>query len=165
MKNPVNQAGILLGSNIDPEKNLVKALLLLEDSFGTLRLSSAWESASVGFDGPNYLNAAVLVETSLEPQTLAEYVLRPLENQLGRRRQPDKFAPRTIDLDIVTWNHAAVADEIWQHAHAAVPTSQIEPELRLPQTGETLAEIARRLRQGVWVRERKDILAPLEINA
>lgn len=163
MKSSVNQVGILLGSNIDAERNLVKALRLLKDGFGKMQVSSAWETASVGFEGPNYLNAAVLVETTLEPQVLAAQVLRPLEKKLGRQRQGDKFAPRTIDLDIVTWNHTALADEIWEHAHAAIPTSQIEPELRWPQTGETLADIARKLQQRVWVRERTDILAMAEI--
>lgn len=165
MKESINQAGILLGSNIEAEVNLVKALRSLQAGFGSMRVSSAWETSSVGFEGPNYLNVAVLVETSLEPRALAEQVLRPLEKRLGRRRQLNKFAPRTIDLDIVIWNHAVLADEIWEHAHAAVPFAQIEPDLRLPHTGQTLAEIARQLRRHVWVRERTDILSPAEIRA
>lgn len=160
MNRSVNHAGILLGSNIEPEKNLVLALKLLERDLHIKRLSSAWETVSVGFEGPNYLNATVLVETPLEAQALSEVVLRPLEDRLGRRRLQNRFAPRTIDLDIVTWNQATLDEEIWEYAHAAIPTAQVQPDLRLPYGGETLAEIAGRLAQGVWLRERTDILAP-----
>ena len=155
---PVNKAGILLGSNIEPEKNLILALKLLGEGFGNMRFSSAWESQSVGFEGPNYLNAAILVETTLDAQSLNQRILHPLEDRLGRIRQENKFAPRTIDLDIVTWNDNTVDQEIWKYAHAAVPTSQLLPDLRIMQTGETLSEIAQRLAQTVWVRERADVL-------
>ncbi len=158
MNRSVNHAAILLGSNIEPEKNLILALKLLGEGFGNLRFSSAWESQSLGFDGPNYLNAAILVETPLDAKALNQLILRPLENRLGRVRQEDKFAPRTIDLDIVTWNQDTVDQEIWKAAHAALPTSQLLPDLRLHQTGETLSEIAERLAQSVWVRERPDVL-------
>ena len=155
----LNHAGILLGSNIEPEKNLILALKLLGEGFGNMRFSSAWESESVGFDGPNYLNAAALVETPLDAEALNQRILHPLEDRLGRFRQKDKFAPRTIDLDIVTWNQDTVDQEIWKYAHAVLPTSQLLPDLRLPQPGETLAEIARRLRKTVWVRERAEVLS------
>jgi len=158
MNRSVNHAGILLGSNIEPEKNLILALKLLSEGFGNLRFSSAWESQSVGSDGPNYLNAAILVETPLDAKAVYQQILRPLENRLGRVRHEDKFAPRTIDLDIVTWNQDTVDQEIWKSAHAALPTSQLLPYLRLHQTGETLSEIAERLAQTVWVRERADVL-------
>ncbi|OGO29524.1 MAG: 2-amino-4-hydroxy-6-hydroxymethyldihydropteridine diphosphokinase [Chloroflexi bacterium RBG_16_54_18] len=158
MNSPVNHAGILLGSNIEPEKNLILALKLLADGFGYMRFSSAWESLSVGFNGPNYLNAAIIVETPLDAQALNQLILRPLEDRLGRVRQEDKYVPRTIDLDIVTWNQDTFAKEIWKYAHAAIPTSQLLPDLRVPQTGETLSEIAQRLAQTVWVLERADVL-------
>jgi 2-amino-4-hydroxy-6-hydroxymethyldihydropteridine diphosphokinase len=158
MNLPVNQVGILLGSNIEPEKNLILALKLLGEGFGNLRFSSAWESQSVGFNGPNYLNAAILVETPLDAQSLNQRILRPLEDRLGRVRQEDTFAPRTIDLDIVTWNYDTFNREIWKYAHAAVPTSQLLPELRIQENGETLSEIAQQLAQTVWVRERADVL-------
>lgn len=161
----LNQAGILIGSNIDPESNLLQAISLLSQLHSDLRISSAWESASVGFDGPNFLNAAVLVNTNLNLQSLNQQILRPLEGKLGRQRQNDKFAPRTIDLDIVVWNHEPVSDEIWQHAHASIPTSQVLPDLRFPASGETLSQIAQRLAQNIWIKERADILNPSLVMA
>lgn len=164
MNRTLHQAGILIGSNIDPEQNLLQAIHLLGENFHVLRNSSAWESRSVGFEGPNYLNAMVLIETPLDARELNQKVLRPLEKKLGRHRQSNKFAPRTIDLDIVTWNHKPVRDDLWQYAHAALPTSQLLPDLRLSQRKETLAQVAQRLAQKTWVRERADVLKSGQIT-
>src|SRR5918993_2783170 len=58
-------AYLSLGSNIQPETNLVRAIERL-GQYGRLeKISSAWESQSVGADGPNYLNACVLLVTPL----------------------------------------------------------------------------------------------------
>lgn len=145
---------LLLGSNIDPERNLRRAVNRLDRIFGLDGLSNAWETPAFGSDGPNFLNAAVLLHTSLTPLALKERLLRPLEAELGRLRGSDKFAPRTMDIDIVSWNYHPMEEDLWEYAHRAVPVSELLPRLVSPQTGESLGAAAARLASGsaIWLR-------------
>ncbi len=59
----------------------------------------------MGFaDQPDYLNAAVLLETSLSAQQLRETAIATVEATLGRVRSENRNAPRTIDIDIMLFN-------------------------------------------------------------
>ena len=51
------------------------------------------------------------IETSLAPRPLKFEVLRRIESDLGRRRSQDKYAPRTIDLDILAYDQLAVTED------------------------------------------------------
>lgn len=84
--------------------------------------------------------------TDLPAEQLKDTVLRPIEKQLGRLRGPDRFAPRTIDLDILIYAAETLDPDIWNLAYLAVPLSEIMPDLRHPQTGEALSEVAVRLK-------------------
>jgi len=70
----------------------------------------------------------------------------------------DKFAPRTIDIDIVLFDGEFVNDYNWAMAYIIVPLAEIEPEYRNLKTGESIKEIATRLRQKVWLETRWGIL-------
>jgi len=89
MKRPGHQVCLLLGSNIRPEYHLPLAVALLRQELTILRVSSVWESAPVGGQGPNYLNAAVLAISQRNALLLKKRILRPLEAQLGRIRSTD----------------------------------------------------------------------------
>jgi GTP cyclohydrolase IA len=147
---------IALGSNIDPERNLAQAVSMLGRQPG-IRLaaaSSIYESAAVGasIPQPAYLNAAVLVETELEPHALKR-VLRGIEGALGRVRTEDKYAPRPIDLDIALYGQreleldgSLIPDPgILRHPHIAAPLADVAPNWVYPGPGErgrTLRQIA-----------------------
>ena len=65
-------------------------------------ISRVFRTPAVGAaDSPDFLNAAVLCRTELEPLELRERVLREVERELGRRRSSDRFSPRTIDPDLI----------------------------------------------------------------
>ena len=154
-----HQAYLSLGSNIEPEKNLVMALERLQ-LYGTLeRVSQAWESKSVGAEGPNYLNACVLLVTSLNQEELKGQALLPIEIQLGRRRSADRFAPRTMDIDIVIFNGAACDDKYWEQAFVVVPLAEIHPQYENPLTREVILKTATRLRQQIWMETRPEVLS------
>jgi 2-amino-4-hydroxy-6-hydroxymethyldihydropteridine diphosphokinase len=117
--------------------------------WGTIKqVSRVWESAAVGFlEQANFLNAAVLLETSLSPAELKQSVLRPIEQELHRIRDPRNInAPRTIDLDLSLFLTPAECLEldadILTRAFVAIPLAELLPEFVHPQTGQTLAEIA-----------------------
>jgi 2-amino-4-hydroxy-6-hydroxymethyldihydropteridine diphosphokinase len=151
---------LLLGSNIQPEKNLPLAVSFLRQYLQFRRVSSVWETAAVGAGGPNFLNAALLATTSLDAQALKEQVLRPLETQLGRVRTADKFAPRPIDLDIILWDGLMMEPDLWALVHLAVPIAEILPGYRSVSLDETLEEAADRLAQANPVKLRPDVRLP-----
>jgi len=155
----LHQAFLSMGSNIEPEKNLVKAIELLQ-TYGKLeKISNAWESESVGAEGPNFLNACVLLVTPLGQLELKEQALLPIETKLGRQRSADKFAPRTIDIDIVLFNDKPMNDKYWEQAFVVVPLAEIYPEYPNPLTQESIIQTATRLRQQVWMETRSKILS------
>jgi 2-amino-4-hydroxy-6-hydroxymethyldihydropteridine diphosphokinase len=161
MRFPAQQhrACLLLGSNIQPEENLRKAVHLLRQNFQVERGSGVWESAAVGSEGPNFLNAAVIIRTSLKPQQLKESFLRPLEARLGRVRTMDKNASRTIDIDIVAWDADIVDANVWKFAHAAVPVAELLPCYQSEATGEYLEQRAAYLSRSTHIFARREVPA------
>ncbi len=156
---------VILGSNIDREHNLPAAVRLLSEATNVIGVSTVYETIAVGsHQQPNYFNAVVLLETELTPAELKDGLLTMVEQQLGRRRTADKYAPRTIDLDIVLYgdmdsDYIVVGDyipadgrphhipdpDLLRYLHSAVPVAELLPELKHPETGESLHSIAARL--------------------
>ncbi len=163
MSEDLHQACLLLGSNIEPELNLPKAVQLLREQVTVLRLSSTWQSASVDCCYPDYLNLAVLVSTPLDADALKEQVIHPLEAHMGRVRTEDKNAARPIDLDIILFDQELMDPLLWQHAHRAVPVSELLPDYP-SESGETLQEAAHRLSKSTTIQLRKDVGALLTSN-
>jgi 2-amino-4-hydroxy-6-hydroxymethyldihydropteridine diphosphokinase len=150
-----NRAVLLLGSNVDKERNLPAAVHLLRAFCRVVAVSPAYETAPVGpIEQPYFLNAAVLVETDLAAPVLKEMVLNQVEQQLERRRKSNKYAARTIDIDLVLFNDDVFAlgrrripdPDLRRYLHVAVPVADLLPEFIHPETGERVAAIAKRLR-------------------
>jgi 2-amino-4-hydroxy-6-hydroxymethyldihydropteridine diphosphokinase len=158
-------ACLLLGSNIEPEVNIARAITLLRDIFPTVRLSSIWETPPVGSPGPSFLNVAVLVETALDASQLKARVLRRIETQLGRLRSADKFAPRTIDIDIITWDADVLDNNLWKYAHLAVPVAELLPCFQSGETGEYLEQVAERLAHLTPIKARPEVFAEAGFTA
>lgn len=166
MSPETHRAFILLGSNIDSERNMVAAVRLLREACRVLAVSSAYETVPVGVVGqPSYLNAAVVIETPLDPVALKEDVLCSIERQLGHVRNGNRYAPRTIDLDLALYNAEvlkldgrAIPDPaITRHAYAAIPLAEIAPDYVHPTTGKTLSEIAAEVPEADDVERRADV--------
>jgi 2-amino-4-hydroxy-6-hydroxymethyldihydropteridine diphosphokinase len=162
-----NLAFLALGSNVEPETNLPNAVRLLE-SVGIIRATSqVWQTAPVGFsEQPDFLNAVVLLETDLPVEQIINSVIPTIEQSLERRRDPNnKNAPRTIDVDLVMFNdmrgkilgHEIPDPEILARPFIAVPLAEIAPTILHPVTGETLPQIAARVRVGSTLKPRDDV--------
>ena len=102
---------LALGSNLgDRRKNILDAVSLLEEGFGSpcLRLSSLIETEAEGFEGPSFLNAAALWESSLEPLRILA-LCKDVETRLGREQTGIRldaegrriYSSRPIDVDIL----------------------------------------------------------------
>ncbi len=152
----MHQACLLLGSNIQPSKNIPLAVQLLKQKLPILKVSSVWQSASADCCYPDYLNLAVLVSTSLDAGQLKDQLLRPLEAQMGRVRTEDKNASRTIDYDIILFDGEDLDPELWQQVHIATPIAELFPDLRSSE-GVSLTQAARRLAELTPIELRSDI--------
>ena len=147
---------IAIGSNVGRERNVPLAVAIVRghSRIRLLTVSPIYESAPVGgLPGqPVFSNAAMLVETSLEPQALKAELLA-IEAALGRVRTDDKYAPRPIDLDIAYYGQQVLElggrqipdPEAARLAHIVVPAADVAPDWNHPELRLTLRQIAQNL--------------------
>jgi 2-amino-4-hydroxy-6-hydroxymethyldihydropteridine diphosphokinase len=145
----MHRAYLSLGSNIEPERHLRAAVAELRARFGSLRVSPVYRSKAVGFDGPDFLNLAVGLDTDLDPVALDAW-LHALEARLGRRRGGPRYASRTLDIDIVLFDdivmqgpgHLRIPRPELAEPFVLIPLHDIAPDAREPVSGRSLAELA-----------------------
>lgn len=144
----MSTAWLSLGSNQAPEANLRATADALRERFGTVLFSPVYRTPAVGFDGPDFLNAAAAIETTLDPFELNDW-LHALEERLGRDRSCPRFSSRPIDVDIVFYDQRVLKGpgnlelprpEL-RHAFVLKPLADIAPGYRVPGDGRTLAEL------------------------
>jgi 2-amino-4-hydroxy-6-hydroxymethyldihydropteridine diphosphokinase len=140
-----------LGSNIERKKNFRFALTKLGQAFGDLQLSNIYETKAEGFIGDNFYNMVIKIESSLN-LTEINKTLKGIEEQAGRTISDKKFAPRTLDIDILLFgneNHQPELDiprkEITRYNFVLQPLSEIAPELIHPEHHKTMATLKQEL--------------------
>lgn len=141
-----------LGSNVEREIRLRQAVAALRERFGTIDLSPVYDSAAVGFEGYDFLNLVVGLDTDLGVEAVNE-IFHGIENQLGRDRSLPKFASRSIDLDILTYGDLVLSKpgirvprpEILENAFVLKPLQDLAPDSQHPETGETYAALWQRM--------------------
>lgn len=148
---------ISLGSNIQPEINLVNAVHLLRNYTTLLAISPVYRTAPQGYtQQDHFLNMAVKVHTYRTPLEFKIQVIDRIESELNRVRDPNnKNAPRTIDLDISLWDNDILeyGDKPWhipdkditRWTHVAVPLAKLAPDYVHPTENITLSDIAQSL--------------------
>lgn len=99
-----------IGSNIERDHNICSGINCLKEAFGQVDVSSIYESEPVGFNGACFYNLAASVETDM---TLSEVIatLKTIENKHGRTRGEKHFAPRTLDIDVVSYGQLVGLNE------------------------------------------------------
>lgn len=147
------KAYIGLGTNIgNKRRNLITAAALLAEMAGdVLSISSFYETEPWGFESDNtFLNAALLLETELEPLQLLS-LTQEIEKEMGRTQKSDgAYHDRIIDLDILLYdlcviNEAAlVVPHPLMHKRQFVmePLAEIAPMLVHPILNKTMLELA-----------------------
>jgi 2-amino-4-hydroxy-6-hydroxymethyldihydropteridine diphosphokinase len=136
-------AFIGLGSNLNcPAKQVFNAITDLYESplLKVKRVSSLYHSSPLDNKlQPSYVNAVVLIETDLLPLELLSLV-NEIEKQYGRIRMSERFASRTLDLDILTYDNCVMQTETLIIPHPGVvnrnfvlfPMFEIDPDYVLP---------------------------------
>ncbi|GER67620.1 2-amino-4-hydroxy-6-hydroxymethyldihydropteridine pyrophosphokinase [Weizmannia acidilactici] len=139
-----NFAYLALGSNIEPRFSyLLDAVKALENNLEikVCKVSSIYETDPVGYtDQGKFLNMAVKINTGLSPFELLDACLR-IEKALGRKREI-RWGPRTIDLDILLYNHENMETEtlvlphprMHERAFVLVPLTELDNSLIHPVT-------------------------------
>ncbi len=127
----MNQAVIGIGSNIQPKANIEKAIKRIAESQRILNESRIVETEPLaGRDQPNYMNAAMLIQTSMGREELKSW-LRELEGELGRIRKSDRYDSRTIDLDIVVWDGEIVDEDVYEREFLKTAILEVCPGLNI----------------------------------
>lgn len=143
-------AAIGLGSNVGDRLGALRRALSLMKRKGIeiIKKSDVFETPPVGLtDQPRFLNACVLVKTSMGPQLLLAQ-LKEIEVAVGRQDR-GQWGPREIDLDILYIDDLAIRDggleiphpRMHERAFVLLPLSQIAPHWRHPILGKTVEEL------------------------
>jgi 2-amino-4-hydroxy-6-hydroxymethyldihydropteridine diphosphokinase len=139
---------VAAGSNVEPVANLHRALDVLVRQYPSLRCSRAYRNAAVGFEGDDFVNLVVAFDTDDDVHAVLER-LHEAEAACGRARNAPKWAPRSMDLDILLYGDT-VADEpglvlprpdLVRRAYMLGPTAELAPDLVHPTLGSTMREL------------------------
>jgi 2-amino-4-hydroxy-6-hydroxymethyldihydropteridine diphosphokinase len=128
-----------LGSNVDRRNSVRGAVRALRERYGELMVSSVYESPAVGVDAPPFYNLVVGFDSEQRVERIY-HEFRALEAAFGRVRGGDKFAPRTLDIDILTYGSQVLQraefelprDEILRYAFVLGPLAEVAAHERHP---------------------------------
>ena len=149
---PLATAYIALGSNLGDRLVQMQAALnrLAQQAVVVQRVSPVYENRAIGMgEADPFFNAVAVIGTSLAPLALLDLCLA-VESQLGRRRS-DKWAPRTIDLDIIAYGDRELTTERLKLPHPRIeerdfvlyPLRDLAPDLVI--RGRRVADLAAQL--------------------
>lgn len=164
---PVVDVYVSAGSNVAPGENLRLACRELTKRFGPLAISGIYRNPPVGFTGDDFLNLVLCFRTA-EPPAAVVAELERLHVLAGRVRGPERFAPRTLDLDLLLYGDAILPErairvpreDILKYGFVLGPLAELAPDLRHPVTGQTMAELWAGFDQRQYPLERVGDLAP-----
>jgi 2-amino-4-hydroxy-6-hydroxymethyldihydropteridine diphosphokinase len=141
-----------LGANLGDRLGTLRSALSGLATLGEVRgVSALYETAAVGPPQPDYLNAAVLLDSALEPSALLQGMLA-LERAHGRERR-ERWGPRTLDLDLLFSPGLELAEpaltlphpELARRAFALAPLLDVVPAACEPSSQRPYADLFRGL--------------------
>jgi 2-amino-4-hydroxy-6-hydroxymethyldihydropteridine diphosphokinase len=138
---------VAAGSNVEPERHLAQAVLELQRTFPGVRFSSWYRNRAAGFTGDDFINLACGFETPLFlDAVLAE--LHRIEALCGRPREAPRWAPRSMDLDVLLYGDLVCAGrvtlprpDLLTRAYMLGPLAELAPGLRHPTERLTIGEL------------------------
>ncbi len=150
-----HRAFISIGSNIDPAANVRAAVLGLGRWARLTGVSTVYRTPALERPAqPPYYNCVAMVQTDATPVDV-RHTLRRMEEELGRQRTADKYAARTIDLDLILYDELVLDrgalrlpdPDILARPFLAFPLWELAPDLVLPGVSLPIAQVAAGLSQ------------------
>jgi 2-amino-4-hydroxy-6-hydroxymethyldihydropteridine diphosphokinase len=146
-----------IGSNIEQEKYIRLAVQYLWKTFGQqcqLQLSPVYKTQAVGFDGDDFFNLVAHFLTDLSPLDVS-LQLKLIEQQNGRLPSQEKFAARTLDIDLLLYDQEIIhsnginipRDEIIKYAFVLSPLTDLSPTLIHPEQQQNMTVLWQQLAQ------------------
>ena len=140
---------VSVGSNVDPETNVGRAIRLLQPELGVRAISTFYRTPALKRSAdPPFVNGVVEVSDALGPLEVKKR-LRQIEQSLGRERTADRFAPRTVDLDLIiygdevtSWGELTLPHpDIMERPFVAIPLLELAADLVLPDSRKPLRSL------------------------
>ena len=145
---------VAAGSNIEPEKHLAQASRAMAQSFPDVRFSPWYRNEAVGFDGDDFINFVAGFTTELSVHDVVKQ-LREIETACGRPRAAPKWAPRSMDLDILLYGDLVHEEpglklprpDLVKRPFMLGPMADLAPEVVHPTLHMTIGELWQRFDQ------------------
>jgi 2-amino-4-hydroxy-6-hydroxymethyldihydropteridine diphosphokinase len=152
---------VAAGSNVEPERHLREALAQLMREFPGVRCSSWYRNRAVGFEGDDFINLVAGFDTTLPVHDVLER-LHAIEARCGRPRAAPRWAPRSMDLDVLLYGDLVLEEpglklprpDLVKRAYMLGPLAELAPGVRHPTAGLTIGELWRGFDQAAHPLER-----------
>lgn len=144
----MSRAYLGIGSNTHRERNIASCLNELRRRFGELTVSPIYRSRAVGFEGEDFYNLVVGLDTDMDPVALNE-TLHAIEDAHGRDRTGPRFSDRTLDIDLLLHDDRVLEQsgvhiprpEILKYAFVLKPLADIAPDVVHPEEKRSIGKL------------------------
>ena len=152
-----HKAYLSLGSNLGNRyQTLQKAIFELASRVGTVsRVSTMYENPAEDFEGGDFLNACILIHTSLKPLELLESLLS-IERHFGRERKKGQgYQSRTLDIDLLLYDNEIIETEklmvphpkMLERAFVLKPLADIAPQYYHPLANQDIRNLLQQIKK------------------
>lgn len=145
------QVYVAAGSNIEPERHLAMAVRQLERQFPGVSFSPWYRNEAVGFEGEDFINFVAGFPTELPVAGVLD-ALHAIEALCGRPREAPRWAPRSMDLDVLLYGDLVCQEphlklprpDLLKRAYMLGPLAELAPDVVHPTEGRTIGDLWRR---------------------
>ena len=142
---------VAAGSNVGPERHMSQAVAELERAFPGVRFSSWYRNRALGFEGEDFINLVAGFTTTLPVRAVLER-LHAIEARCGRLREAPRWAPRSMDLDVLLYGDLVCEEpglklprpDLVKRAYMLGPLAELAPEVMHPTARLSVGELWRR---------------------
>jgi 2-amino-4-hydroxy-6-hydroxymethyldihydropteridine diphosphokinase len=144
------------GSNVAPEHNIARAVEELRSAFPGVRFSPWYRNRAAGFAGEDFINLVAGFDTAL-PLRAVLAKLHAIETLCGRPRDAPRWAPRSMDLDVLLYGDLVCEEaglslprpDLLKRAYMLGPLAALAPEVVHPTAKVSIGELWRRFDQSL----------------